>query len=162
MQFATLDAAYERYRSDHDTAHELFQLCIAFAKDIIGKSNPDFDEAAQDSAWTAWERFNTLRPETLFSAWYLRVVRSKVRDYGRKAKRRQTREAQDFSRPQPAFTSEEQDQMRQRAGKERDTVDLLLAGHTLDDLAAQLQVTVKTIRRRLHAAGKEASNGSIQ
>lgn len=157
MNFQTLDTAFERYRTDRDTAHHLFTCCIQFAKDLAVASD-DADDIAHDAAWAAWQNFNTLKPETLFSAWYLRVVKNKLRDYSRKARTRTKYEELDMIQPQRPISAAEQSSMLAQAGKERAMVEMLLAGHTLEEVADAYDVAPKTIRRRLNAAQKEYAN----
>lgn len=149
MTFAELDQQYAHYQQHPDTGHALYTACVAFALSVISINNPFHREIACDSAWRAMERLDTIKPGTPFAVWFLRIVKNRQRDVYRMVNARSRYENTGFRPASAPFSFEEQDAMRERAGEQRDIVDKLLDGYALEEIAASLGISTRTLRRRL-------------
>lgn len=158
MTFGELDAAYATYLNDRDTGHALYSACVAFALSVVSVNNAFRHEIACDSAWRAMERLETIKPDTTFAVWFLRLVKNRQRDVWRMVNARARYESSGFRPSTTPFSFSEQDAMRERAGEHREIIDRLLDGYTLEEIASSLGISTRTLRRRLLSLKESAKN----
>lgn len=162
MERDNLDHHWSSYQQDPTTTHTLLTACITFARQRISASDPHREDIAHAAAWKAWTRFNTLPATINFSRWFSRVLKNTQRDAHRAVRIRCRHEQDAASTPiaEPVFTLIDKARMLDVAGEQREVVSLLLKGNTLDEVADQLNLTVRTIRRRLNSLRLEVqANG---
>lgn len=149
MTFRELDKQYETFLNDRDTGHALYTACLRFAEAVVSPTNPFRDEIAQDAAWKALERVNTIRPGIRFAFWFLAVVKNKQRDYWRRVTARERAESNDVHYGEPALTLGEQQYLRDISGEHREIIDLLLDGHSLQETATTMGISVRALKQVL-------------
>lgn len=131
--------------------------------------NPaEAEDVAQEALIRAYRKFDRLRDARRFRSWLVRVTFRLAVDRSRSARRREQRETL-WARPElrPPVQSVEEiaasRQFRQRLGRALDElpdrlrlVILLTAieGHSVDEVAALLDVPAGTVKSRLFAARK--------
>ena len=139
-------------------------LAYRVARGVL-RSSADAEDVAQEALLRAYRHFAGLRDRRRFRSWLVRIAFRLALDRLRASKRRETRETLWWqSRPgisveHAAATSEFQAHferaLSEMPGKYR-LVLLLSAmeGHTLDEIAALLDVPLGTVKSRLFCARK--------
>lgn len=140
-------------------------LAYRVARGVL-RNSADAEDVAQEALLRAYRRFEHLRDRTRFRAWLVRIAFRLAIDRLRSAKRRETREAA-WSRSSPGPSTEEmaaasefQMHLERALGElsEKHRLVLLLSameGHTLEEVAALLQLPIGTVKSRLFFARKQ-------
>jgi RNA polymerase sigma factor (sigma-70 family) len=140
-------------------------LAYRVARGVL-RNDADAEDVAQEALLKAYQRFARLRDRGRFRGWLVRIAFRLAIDRLRSAKRRVVREtlwhreAQKSSTEDAAAQNEFQGHleraMNELANKHR--LVLLLAameGHTLEEVAAMLDVPLGTVKSRLFFARKQ-------
>jgi RNA polymerase sigma-70 factor (ECF subfamily) len=143
-------------------------LAFRVARGVL-RNTADAEDVAQDAVLRAYRRFEKLRDRTRFRAWLVRITFRLALDRAKSSNRRQQREtlwAQPERKPS-APTAEDlaaANQFRLRVAHAVDQLPeklrlvLLLSaieGHTLEEVAALLNIPVGTVKSRLFFARKQ-------
>ena len=143
-------------------------LAFRVARAVL-RNIADAEDVAQDAVLRAYRRFDKLRNRTRFRAWLVRITFRLALDRAKSSNRRQQRETL-WSRPErkPAAPTAEDlaaaNQFRLRVDRAVDQLPeklrlvLLLSaieGHTLEEVAALLNIPVGTVKSRLFFARKQ-------
>lgn len=151
-RYAALEQAFADYKQDTSNGHNFLRACLTFARSIVSETDPDRQDIAYSSAWKAWEKFSDLSmAPRAFPFWFIRVVKNNQRDAYRKRVTRQHYEERGMCSACPCFTPEEAQRLRELAQAHLPIVDLLLQGHTLEEAANALDLSVRTIKKRLRS-----------
>jgi RNA polymerase sigma-70 factor, ECF subfamily len=147
---------------------ECGSLAYRVARGVL-RNDADAEDVAQEALLRAFRRIDRLREAQRFRGWLVRIVFRLALDRARSAKRRESREtewARPARRPAP-LTAEElaaSDEFQRHfdlaleALPEKLRLVLLLAameGHTLEEVAAMLNLPVGTVKSRLFAGRKK-------
>ena len=154
MRYQELEDAYQRYREDPDTAHELFSACLATATQQSSvwawghDSHFDREAIAQEAVIAAFLALPTLKPETLFSWWFLRVIRNKCSDAIRqRITRREEHLAVEYSGSDEWESSFPR--LLDAAGSNVQLITELAQDYDLHAVAEKLGITVGAVKQRL-------------
>lgn len=139
-------------------------LAFRVARGVL-RNAADAEDVAQEALLRAYRRFARLRDPARFRAWLVRISFRLALDHGRTARRREHREtlwATDVPRPtaEDIAASNEFERRLQEAMDslpQKSRLVLLLAsmdGHSLEEVAAVLQLPLGTVKSRLHSARK--------
>jgi DNA-directed RNA polymerase specialized sigma24 family protein len=160
-----LDDAYDAYRKDPSTVSDLFKLCIAVAHQqssisTWNESRLSRDDIAQESAIAAFVALPTLKEGTIFSLWYLGVMRNKTNDALRKLYTA-TENALLANPPkdEPKHNSE-WTRIAQAAGENLPLVRLLYQGLTVEEAANELGITKDAPHSHQGSGGHSMNNGT--
>ncbi len=86
MRYEELEQAYQRYRTDPDTAHDFFATCLEVANQQASlwawgnDSHFDREAIAQEAVMAVFQALPTMRDGTLFPWFFLRIIRNKCSD----------------------------------------------------------------------------------
>jgi RNA polymerase sigma-70 factor (ECF subfamily) len=159
---AAMRAAFESH------LEECGSLAFRVAHGVL-RNSADAEDTAQEALLRAYRRFSRLRDRDRFRAWLVRITFRLALDRARSAKRREEREKL-WSRPErraPVETAEDlaaRSEFEKRLNAaleqlpEKLRLVLLLAameGHTLEEVAAMLNVPIGTVKSRLFFARKQ-------
>jgi RNA polymerase sigma-70 factor (ECF subfamily) len=147
---------------------ECGSLAYRVARGVL-RNDADAEDVAQEALLRAYRRFDRLRDAQRFRGWLVRIVFRLALDRARSVKRRERREtewAQPARRASPPTAEElaassEFQALFDRALEElpeKLRLALLLAameGHTLEEVAAMLNLPVGTVKSRLFAGRKK-------
>jgi RNA polymerase sigma-70 factor, ECF subfamily len=157
-----------RRRDFEERLAECGPLAYRLARGVL-RNDADAEDVAQEALLRAYRRFNRLRDPQRFRGWLVRIVFRLALDRARSAKRRELREtdwAQPARRPAP-LTAEELAASSEfrvhfdralHALPEKLRLVLLLAameGHSLNEVAAMLNLPIGTVKSRLFAGRKK-------
>lgn len=123
-------------------------------------SEVEAEDAIQDAAVIAWERFETLRDHDRFGAWFQRILVNGCRDRLRQRRRIRTVSLDDVSEPEAAESGSglvERDALRRAIDGltvDQRTVIVLryFADLSLEEIAQQTSERLGTVKSRLHYA----------
>ncbi len=150
---AARSAAFERL------ADRQLVTSYRLAAVLLG-SETEAQDAVQDAAVTAWDRFGSLRDPERFDAWFQRILVNGCRERLRRRRRVRTIPLDVALEPPalfPAARLADRDALRQALDElepDQRTVVVLhyFADLTLDEVAARTGERPGTVRSRLHAA----------
>jgi RNA polymerase sigma-70 factor (ECF subfamily) len=143
-------------------------LAFRVARGVL-RNTADAEDVAQDAILRAYRRFDKLRDRARFKAWLVRITFRLALDRAKSSNRRQHREtswAQPERKPAPP-TAEDlaaANQFRSRLDRavdelpEKQRLVLLLSameGHSLEEVAALLNIPMGTVKSRLFFARKQ-------
>jgi RNA polymerase sigma-70 factor, ECF subfamily len=143
-------------------------LAYRVARGVL-RNDADAEDVAQEALLRAYRRFDGLRDPLRFRGWLVRIVFRLALDRARSAKRRDLRETE-WARParrdaQPtaeelAASSEFQAHFERALEELPDKLRLALLlsameGHTLEEVAAMLDLPVGTVKSRVFAGKKK-------
>lgn len=154
MTFEQLEALYEMYAKDKNTANLLFQGCLTVARQQLSlhTSGLDREEVAQAATVAAWEKFHTFKPREgkLFAFWFLTIIRSKLNDlYRAESQRKEWIKFNASAAPIDHDYSFFHERTRAVAGDHQRLIDLALSGMTYSEIADELGTTQSAVRQRL-------------
>jgi RNA polymerase sigma factor (sigma-70 family) len=140
-------------------------LAYRVARGVL-RNDADAEDVAQEALLRAYQRFARLRDRNRFRGWLVRIAFRLAIDRLRSARRREVREtlwyreAQKNSTEDAAARSEFQAHLEQAMNElaDKHRLVLLLAameGHTLEEVAAMLDVPIGTVKSRLFFARKQ-------
>ena len=141
-------------------------LAYRVARGVL-RNSADAEDVAQEALLRAYRRFERLRDRNRFRAWLVRITFRLALDRARSAKRREQRETLWWSQPARqqstedlAASSEFQAHLDRALEElpEKFRLVLLLAGmegHTLDEVAAMLDLPIGTVKSRLFFGRKQ-------
>ena len=143
-------------------------LVYRVARGVL-RNDVEAEDVAQDALLRAYRRFDALRDPQRFRGWLVRIVFRLALDRARSAKRREVREtewAQPARRASPptaeqlAASSEFQAHLDRALAElpEKLRLALLLSameGHTLEEVAAMLNLPVGTVKSRVFAGKRK-------
>ena len=166
LQRGATEAALRREFEEH--LAECGPLAFRVARGVL-RNTADAEDVAQDAILRAYRRFDKLRDRGRFKAWLVRITFRLALDRAKSSNRRQHRERL-WSQPerQPAPPTAEDlaaaNQFRSRVDRavdelpEKQRLVLLLSaieGHTLEEVAALLNIPIGTVKSRLFFARKQ-------
>jgi RNA polymerase sigma-70 factor, ECF subfamily len=157
-----------RRREFEERLAECGPLAFRVACGVLRNSH-DAEDVAQDALLRAYRRFDRLRDPTRFRAWLVRITFRLALDRVRSTKRREVREtqwSQPDRRPAPptvedlAVSGQFQAHLERALDElpEKIRLVLLLAamqGHTLEEVAATLNLPLGTVKSRLFFGKKK-------
>jgi RNA polymerase sigma factor (sigma-70 family) len=140
-------------------------LAYRVARGVL-RNDADAEDVAQEALLKAYRRFARLRDRTRFRGWLVRIAFRLALDRLRSAKRREVRETVWYRETQKTSTEDAAAKNEFQAHLERAVNELtdkhrlvlLLAameGHTLEEVAAMLDVPLGTVKSRLFFARKQ-------
>jgi RNA polymerase sigma-70 factor, ECF subfamily len=152
----------------HDFEQRLAEcgpLAYRVARGVL-RNDADAEDVAQGALLRAYRRFDRLRDRNRFRAWLVRITFRLAIDRARSAKRREQRETLWLQSAPPATTEQLAASSEFQSHLERALDDLspklrlvlLLAameGHTIDEVAAMLDLPPGTVKSRLFVARKQ-------
>ena len=156
------------HREFEERLAECGPLAFRVARGVL-RNTADAEDVAQDAILRAYRRFDKLRDRSRFRAWLVRIAFRLALDRAKSSNRRQQREtlwSQPERKPAPP-TAEDlaaANQFRSRLDRavdelpEKHRLVLLLSaieGHSLEEVAALLNVPMGTVKSRLFFARKQ-------
>ncbi|MDA8201608.1 MAG: sigma-70 family RNA polymerase sigma factor [Chloroflexi bacterium] len=156
---ATDDPGAARIAAFTGLADRQLAASYRLAAVLLG-SEVEAEDAVQDAAVQAWDRFASLRDAERFEPWFQRILVNGCRDRLRRRGRIRTLPLDDAPEPSRAFPATrlaERDALRRVLGDlpagQREVVVLhYFGGFTLDEVAERTGERPGTVRSRLHAA----------
>jgi len=146
---------------------ECAPLAYRVARSVL-RNDADAEEIAQEALFRAYRKFNELRDPSRFRAWVVRISFRLALDRWRSFKRREQREtawARLGAQPPPtaeqvALSSEFQARLERALDELPDKTRLVvilsaIQGHTLEEVAAILEIPVGTVKSKLFHARKQ-------
>jgi RNA polymerase sigma-70 factor (ECF subfamily) len=140
-------------------------LAFRIARGVL-RNSADAEDVAQEALLRAYRRFERLRDRTRFRAWLVRIAFRLALDRARSSNRRELRETQ-WARQRPqdstedlAASSEFEEHLARALNELSPKLRLVLLlaameGHTLDEVAEMLHLTLGTVKSRLFDARKK-------
>jgi len=164
-EFAQEAAAVALRREFEERLAECGPLAYRVARGVL-RNSADAEDVAQEALLRAYRRFERLRDRARFRAWLVRITFRLAIDGVRSSKRREVRETLwSRSAPRPstediAANSEFQahlDRAMEELSEKHRLVLLLAAmeGHSLEEVAETLGLSVGTVKSRLFFARKQ-------
>ncbi len=156
---AVVDSAADREDAFARLADRQLAASYRLAAVLLG-SEVEAQDAVQDAAVQAWDRFGSLRDAERFGPWFQRILVNGCRDRLRRRGRVRTlpiEEAPEPAAPFPAGRLAERDALRRALAdlpsEQREVVVLhYFGGFTLDEVSERTGERPGTVRSRLHAA----------
>ena len=156
---AVVDTAADREDAFARLADRQLAASYRLAAVLLG-SEVEAQDAVQDAAVQAWDRFGSLRDAERFGPWFQRILVNGCRDRLRRRGRVRTLPMDDAPEPATAFPATrlaEADALRRvladlPAGQREVVVLHYFGGLTLDEVAERTGERPGTVRSRLHAA----------
>lgn len=162
----TREAAQAAIRREfEERLAECGPLAYRVARGVL-RNDADAEDVAQEALLRAYRRFERLRDRSRFKGWLVRIAFRLAIDRVRSAKRREVRETL-WSRSAPRTTTEDlaaNNEFQAHLSRameelpEKHRLVLLLAameGHSLEEVAAMLDLPTGTVKSRLFFARKQ-------
>ena len=127
----------------------LFRICYAFLPD-----RADRDDAIQEALIKAWRKRGTLRDNTVFEGWLVRIAVNECKTILRRRKRRpETELTETIPAADPFPNSDLRDALQRMDIKLRIPIVLhYVEGYTVQETARILRVPLGTVKHRLAQA----------